>query len=154
MKFKAIGHIAFNVSDMERSLEFYCGKLGLRQVFSLTYGDLMKMNGREITEELRERAEKTWLTYIEFAPQQFIELFTPTPGMEKGEYGGNRIGYYHFALEVEDIQAAKAELEAAGIPITSGPKLGPDMTWQMWLADPDGNQFEMMQYTDESWQLR
>ena len=153
MKFNALAHLAFKVSNIDRSLDFYCGKLGLRQVFSITYGQLMEGVGREIP-SLKGRENELWLTYIEFAPRQFVELFTAVPGMERGVCDDNHIGYLHFALEVEDIHAAKAELEAAGVEITSGPSFGPEKTWQMWVADPDGNRFEMMQYTPESWQLR
>ena len=30
-----VGHTAFRVSDLTRSLDFYCGKLGLREAFRL-----------------------------------------------------------------------------------------------------------------------
>lgn len=29
---------------------------------------------------------------------------------------------------------------------------GQSETWQMWIHDPDGNKFEIMQYTDKSLQ--
>ena len=32
-------------------------------------------------------------------------------------------------------------------------KLGCDQTWQIWLEDPDGNSFEVHQYTPESAQF-
>jgi len=152
MKLNALAHLAFKVTDMEKSLDFYCNKLGFRRVFSITYGKLMEQVGHEIP-QLKGREDELWLTYIEFAPKQFVELFTSVPDMPKGVYDDDHIGYLHFALEVEDIQAAKAELEAAGVEITSGPSFGPDKTWQMWVADPDGNRFEFMQYTPDSWQL-
>ena len=34
-------------------------------------------------------------------------------------------------------------------PITKGPS----ETYQMWLHDPDGNKFEIMQFTDKSIQV-
>ncbi len=153
MKFSALAHLAFKVSDMDKALDFYCNKLGLRQVFSLTYGSLMASVGHEIP-ALKGREEELWLSYIELAPRQFVELFTSVPGMERGICDDDHIGYLHFALEVEDIHAAKAELEQTGIEILSGPSFGPENTWQMWIADPDGNRFELMQYTPASWQLR
>lgn len=153
MKLKKLAHLAFKVSNMEKSLDFYCNKLGLRRVFSLTYGDLSRHYGREIP-GLEGRENELWLTYIELAEQQFVELFTPVPGMERGISDDDHIGYLHFALEVEDIHATQAELQAAGVEIISDPTLGLEGTWQMWVADPDGNRFEFMQYTPDSYQLR
>ena len=40
-----------------------------------------------------------------------------------------------------------------GINIDIEPKIGNSHTWQMWIHDPDGNRIEMMQYTDESFQI-
>lgn len=31
--------------------------------------------------------------------------------------------------------------------------LGIDNTWVMWMKDPDGNPFEIMEYTDKSYQV-
>ena len=33
-------------------------------------------------------------------------------------------------------------------------KLGMDKSLQMWIHDPEGNRFELMEYTDESYQLK
>lgn len=33
------------------------------------------------------------------------------------------------------------------------PTKGPSETWQFWSHDPDGNYFEVMQFTDKSYQI-
>lgn len=153
MKFNALAHLAFKVADMEKSLDFYCNKLGLRRVFDITFGEFLQSLDFEIP-ALKGREDEVWLTYIEFAPKQFVELFSSVPGMERSVADDDHIGYLHFAIEVEDIHATQAELEAAGVEIVTPAKLGVEGTWQMWVADPDGNRFEFMQYTPDSWQLR
>jgi hypothetical protein len=40
-----------------------------------------------------------------------------------------------------------------GIWAVSAEKLGCDDTWQIWLKDPDGNAFEVHQYTPKSMQF-
>jgi hypothetical protein len=44
-----------------------------------------------------------------------------------------------------------ATLKERGVEFTPK-KLGVDNTWQIWLEDPDGNRFEVHQYTPQSTQ--
>ena len=136
-----IGHVAFIVSDLDRSLDFYCNKLGFRRAFHLD----------------REGTPSPWIVYIQIAPGHFIELF---PGGQ-GENKPRPLGYNHFCLLVDDLAATLKELEARGLPITGEPVLGLDNNWQYWIEDPDGNPLELMQITsgsphaaaDASWKL-
>ncbi|HEX7737620.1 MAG TPA: VOC family protein [Ktedonobacteraceae bacterium] len=125
-----IGHVAFVISDLGRSLDFYCNKLGLRQAFTLD----------------REGAPSPWIVYLQIAPGHFLELF---PG-GSGENEPRPIGYNHFCLLVDDLPATLKELEARGIPVSGKPELGLDNNWQYWLKDPDGNSIELMQITSDS----
>lgn len=137
---KGIGHVAFNISDLDRSLDFYCNKLGLRKAFQLD----------------REGTPSPWIVYIQIAPGHFIELF---PGAS-GENTPSERGYNHFCLLVDDMATTLKDLEARGLPIEGGPTRGLDNNWQYWLTDPDGNRIELMQIAhdsphaaaDESWQ--
>ena len=65
-----------------------------------------------------------------------------------------RLGYSHFALMVDDIFEAREEVVKAGVDIDIEPNKGQSETWQMWIHDPDGNKFEIMQYTDKSLQFK
>lgn len=51
-----LGHVAYKVKDLDESLEFYCGKLGLKEAFRLNHenGELM-------------------LVYLKVVEGQFIE---------------------------------------------------------------------------------
>ncbi|HET8846735.1 MAG TPA: VOC family protein [Ktedonobacteraceae bacterium] len=125
-----IGHIAFVISDLERSLDFYCNKLGFRQAFQLD----------------REGTPSPWIVYIQIAPGHFIELF---PG-GSGENGSRPVGYNHFCLLVDDLPATLRELEARGLAVPGEPTLGLDNNWQYWIKDPDGNAIELMQISNNS----
>lgn len=120
-----IGHIAFVISDLERSLDFYCTKLGFRKAFTLD----------------REGTPSPWIVYIQIAPGHFIELF---PGGH-GENPSRPVGYNHFCLLVDDLTATLKDLEARGLPISGTPLQGQDHNWQYWITDPDGNRIELMQ---------
>ena len=128
-----IGHVAFDVADMQASLRFYCGVLGFVHAFSL-----------------RDDGGNPWIEYVRVADRQFIELFyAKQPGT-----GGKGVSYNHLCLEVDDIQAAAARLRENGIEIFSGPNRGSDGNWQCWARDPDGNRIEFMQLVPSSPQLR
>jgi catechol 2,3-dioxygenase-like lactoylglutathione lyase family enzyme len=125
-----IGHIAFLISDLNRSLDFYCNKLGFRKAFHLD----------------REDTPSPWIVYLQIAPGHFIELF---PG-GRGENEPRPVGYNHFCLLVDDMEATLKELEARGLPIAGTPARGLDNNWQYWLKDPDGNAIELMQIATDS----
>ena len=121
-----LGHVAFRITNLEQSLDFYCNRLGFREAFR----------------HEREGEPSPWIVYIQVAPNQFIELF---PGA-KGEIPSrNGAGYNHFCLIVDDLPATLHELESRGLPISDQPQQGLDHNWQYWIHDPDGNAIELMQ---------
>ena len=54
-------------------------------------------------------------------------------------------GYTHMALDVSDIQAVQAEIEALNIPITEGPVTLPDGGVMIFIRDQDRNVIEFHQ---------
>ena len=71
-------------------------------------------------------------------PGQFVELFYGCEGENAGSFN-------HICISVEDIDAACAQVLAAGYPVDRMPELGCDGNKQAWLVDPDGNRIELMQ---------
>lgn len=121
-----IGHTAYRVRDLDRSLHFYCDLLGLRRAFDL------------------DRDGKPWITFVYVGNQQFLELF-PEPDTE-GDFSGNTGSYRHLQLMVDDLERTIAEMEARGLPRAANPpRQGRDGNWQYWVTDPDGNRIELMQ---------
>jgi len=126
--FKRIAHVCLNVRNLERSLAFYTS-LGLEPVFRFT------------------RKGGPFGVYLRLAEASFIEIFEhPTPDTPVNT------GLVHFCLETEDLDGLMADLRARGVNCGEK-KLGCDGTWQIWLADPDGNAFEVHQYTPQSMQF-
>lgn len=123
----SIGHVAFRITNLEKSLDFYCQKLGFREAFRLE----------------REGQPSPWIVYIQVTPNQFIELF---PGASLEQTSQQLVGSYnHFCLIVDNLENTLRELAERGLPITGAPQQGLDDNWQYWLADPDGNAIELME---------
>ena len=127
--FTKLAHVCIYVKDLGRSVEFY-SKLGFRKRF------VFNRNG------------SLFGVYLEFGDGNFIELFEDVSRSSAAALG--RLA--HFCLETPDIDAATESLSARGIEFTPK-KLGRDSTYQIWLKDPDGNEFEIHQYTANSSQI-
>lgn len=118
-------HVAFRVRDVARSLAFYEGLLGFREAFRVHHPD-----GR------------LGLIYVQFGPDQFVELFEGGPGERQADPAPDGTGYLHFCITVEDLDGALATLRARGYPAgeartgTSGARI-------CFIEDPDGNKIEL-----------
>lgn len=120
--FTGIAHVAYNATDMQRALDFYCKGLGFTHAFSI-----------------EDDEGKPWIEYLKVADGQFVELFYSNP--EKTAAGDR---YNHLCLKTDDIEAVAQTLKERGIAILTGPSQGKDHNWQLWVADPDGNRVEIM----------
>jgi catechol 2,3-dioxygenase-like lactoylglutathione lyase family enzyme len=123
-----IGHVAFRISNLEESLDFYCNKLGFREAFRLE----------------QEGKPSPWIVYIQIAPGHFIELF-PLAESETLASTNPESSYSHFCLLVDDLAATLRDLAARGLEVPGAPIQGLDHNWQYWIKDPDGNAIELMQ---------
>lgn len=130
----AIGHVAIRVKDVERTLAFYVGRLGLKEMLRL------------------DRDGKLWLLYLRITDTQYLEVFPDGEGDRAAER--EVVGYNHICLEVPDIEVAVKELEAAGIPLIRPKILAADGNWQTWIEDPDGHRIELMQMSSDCLQLQ
>jgi lactoylglutathione lyase/glyoxylase I family protein len=125
--FGKIAHVCLTVKDLGRSIEYYT-KLGFKKRFMFNKGG------------------NIFGVYFEFGKGNFVELFEDAVT----EFPRGRIA--HFCLETPDIDAVTESLAKRGIEYTPK-KLGCDSTYQIWLRDPDGNEFEVHQYTPGSSQI-
>lgn len=130
-----LAHVAIKVTDLQRSLDFYIGKLG--------FAEMMRLHN--------DRGA-VWLVYLRITDDQYLEIF---PGAENDRAPGwNANGMNHMCLAVDDIKSLVADIEAAGIPLLMPLKLALDGNWQAWIEDPDGNRIELMQMDPNSLQLQ
>ena len=130
---KGIAHLAFHVSEMEKSLKFY-ETFGVRKVFSIS----------------NDKGEP-WIEYLKVADGQFIELFYANEPFEALPMWKNKY-YAHLCLAVEDIHATAKAITDAGYKLDVPPNKGKDNNWQCWTCDPDGNAIEFMQIMPDSLQ--
>lgn len=127
---KGINHKGFHVVDMERSLDFYCNKLGFKKAF-----------------ELNQPNGEPWIVYVKVANGCFIELF----------YGGaeevkNRAD--HICFEVDDIHETANQLKKKGVALEVEISQGRALNYQFWVLDPDGNWLEFMEMNPESLHMK
>jgi glyoxylase I family protein len=126
---KTLAHVCLFSKDLNRSLDFYCGALGLRRHFDfIKEGELFGF-------------------YLQINENHFIEIFKAS-AEEKA--GSQRI--HHLCLEVDDLDAMREALIKHGVEVKPKKK-GCDQTWQFWCQDPDGTDVEFQQYTDQSSQF-
>jgi lactoylglutathione lyase len=62
---------------------------------------------------------------------------------------GPGVGFNHLAVQVESLEATRADLAAGGIePEPVGYPGGPDGPRTCWITDPDGYRVEVVQWPD------
>jgi len=159
-------HVSFNARDFDGMLRFYCGTLGLKRKFTLTHGALASyFRANRATswippERFEERVggfealgDVPWLTYLEIADHQFLEMFNPVGETADAPHVEACYGYQKIALEVGDAFALHAELVAKGVVPKSEIRETPDFALAFNLDDPEGNHLEIVQYTPRSPQV-
>jgi lactoylglutathione lyase len=122
-------HTMVRVADLDASLEFYCGKLGLVEVerYDNSAGrfTLVFLCAPQDLEAARERRAPT------------VEL---TYNWDPEEYGGGR-NFGHLAYAVDDIYAACQRLMDGGVIINRPPRDGR----MAFIRSPDNISVELLQ---------
>jgi catechol 2,3-dioxygenase-like lactoylglutathione lyase family enzyme len=121
MRLGGVNHVSFPVGDLERSLRFYRDTLGLVPIPRPDFGALAG----------------AWLS----AGDVQVHLIVTPEGADVGRTPAatNPLAA-HTAFAIDDYDATKAALEAAGIAVAGlGAAAG-----QMWVQDPDGHVIELI----------
>ena len=152
--------IALNVEDEVNMMNFYTRGLGLKKVFTLTYGIIaqyMEEVGNtdiQTITSLKMMGNIPCIDYIEVAPHQFIEFLYCMGQHKKEQRDRSKIyGYQHFCLEVPNIKEAWEAVVYNGIHPDTEIALGTEGAYQFWITDPDGNKLELMEYAPGAKQL-
>ena len=152
--FTSMMHIAFFTDQMDEMLDFYVNKLGAEIKVLTRYKSYLNRPDRPDKQEIaRKDPERIFNVYLQLAQGQFSELFPKKEGQKDAEEPNSHLGYSHYALLVDDIFETRRKLEEKGCSFDTDISKGPSETWQMWMHDPDGNRFEIMQFTDKSYQV-
>ncbi len=121
-------HTRFRVSDMEKSIEFYTGILGLKV----------------IEQKTSPRGSK--LAFLQ-APGTDSEIeLCSFPESGKVEVPEDLV---HLAFQVENLDECMERLKQAGVPITEGPIKSSNGTAFIFTEDPDKYEIELMQYPED-----
>lgn len=117
---------SINVSDQDRALEFYTGKLGFQKV-----------------KDEPMSADSRWIEVAPPGAETRIVLFKPDEAVDIG-------GFSNVIFECDDMQATYEELSGRGVEAaepmdaTSWGANAPKMWAQ--FKDPDGNEFGLAQF--------
>src|SRR5881275_1722418 len=129
--FTAVRTTTVFVSDQDKALDFYVGKLGFEKRQDQPMGP-----------------DSRWLEVAPPGATTTLLLYKPTPempGADTYEVAQSRIGKNTgILLATDDINATYNELSARGVAFPTPPEQQP---WGWWaeLSDPDGNIFGLHQ---------
>jgi catechol 2,3-dioxygenase-like lactoylglutathione lyase family enzyme len=134
-KVTELDHIVLNVSDIDRSVGFYTGVLGLKP------------------ERLEEfRAGKVGFPSVRINSDTIIDLF-PTPGTgavkQKAEKRSSNLNHFCMVVGQEDFAGIVDYLNANGVAIREGPVArwgARGRATSVYFLDPDGNEIEIRCY--------
>ena len=120
-------HTMVRVEDIDKSLDFYCNKLGLKEI-------------------RRRESEKGRFTLIFLGAENSSEnsgLLELTYNWDKEEYQGGR-NFGHLAYSVKNIYETCEKLMANGVEINRPPRDG----HMAFIKSPDGISIEIIQGGD------
>jgi catechol 2,3-dioxygenase len=127
-----LGHVAIVASDLERSLAFYVGLVGLQLTEHIEYPDADAGHGVTVARGAFLRCDET---------HHRLAIFV-LRGAEGPPVGG---GLHHLAFELptpEALLAKLRELREAGVEIVNHRKGGPGNQPRFYAHDPDGHLVE------------
>jgi glyoxylase I family protein len=135
-------HIGLCVSDLERSLRFYCDGLGF------------EMGGRfRLTRQIAEVDPPVEVIsqFIHLGGQRIELLDYASPGpFGQPHVRRNHLGLTHLSFIVDDVEAGARHLEMVGGTIlqdTRNPAEDESLRI-LFVADPDGNRVELMAFPE------
>jgi len=124
MRVKKLLHTRMRVSDMDQTIDFYTGVLGL---------------------EVLERKTSPRGSHLAFLKvpnsEELIELcsFPPSGPVKVQE------DLVHLAFEVDNLDDTIAALTARGVKITDGPTRSSSGSWFIFIDAPDGYEVELIE---------
>ncbi|MFG1346400.1 VOC family protein [Xanthobacter autotrophicus DSM 431] len=116
-------HTMVRVTDVDQSLDFYCNKLGLKEV-----------RRKDVP------AGRYTLIFLAAPGQEDVAEVELTHNWDPEPYGEGR-NFGHLAFEVEDIYATCERLLASGVTINRPPRDG----YMAFVRSPDNVSVELLQ---------
>jgi lactoylglutathione lyase len=125
-------HTMVRVKDLDASLDFYCNKLGLKEV--------RRMENEKGRYTLVFLAAPSDVAQAKETQAPLVEL---TYNWDPEDYGGGR-NFGHLAYRVDDIYATCQRLQDGGVTINRPPRDGR----MAFVRSPDGISIELLQEGD------
>ena len=135
-----VSHVGLCVTDLERSLRFYCDGLGFtpaeRHAIGNEFAATLEVPPDVALTSQFIRREGLAVELLHFA-------YPPAQGRPSGER--NQLGITHLSFYVDDIEAAERRLVEAGGSVIETTRTDGEGIRLLFLADPDGTRVELMQ---------
>lgn len=137
IKVKKLGHLVYQVSDLERSVRFWTQVMGFKETERNSLG----------------------MVFLRCNSDHHAIGLVPCPGGERPAHDAG-MAIEHLAMEVESLESLVAMREyliANGIPIRFEGRKGAGCNYSINFLDPDGYEFEIytrMDQIDETGRLR
>jgi lactoylglutathione lyase len=139
----AFSHFGICVSDLERSLRFYCEALGFQRAESLDIGadfaGLMDLPDVAVTSQFIRRGK----TVIEL-----LCFRDPAPFGSRERRAVNQLGLTHLSFRVRDMASTAARIVELGGAVVESSRtiidLGGTALEFVYCTDPDGVRVELM----------
>jgi catechol 2,3-dioxygenase-like lactoylglutathione lyase family enzyme len=136
-------HLGICVSDLERSLRFYCEALGFAPAESHVIGDefgrLMELDGVALRSQFVRR---------DGMAIELLHYTSPEAIGDPDRRPMNQLGLTHLSLRVDDVDAVAAAVESLGGTIVVGTRTTFDLAGIpldfLYCTDPDGTRIELM----------
>jgi len=139
----SISHVGICVSDLERSVRFYCEGLGFEEVATHQVGEefsaLMELDGVKLESRMLSRDGVT------------IELLgyeSPGPTGDGRRRPMNLLGLTHLSVRVDDVEGTAATIDALGGTVVPSTRTAIDLPGArldfLYCTDPDGVRIELM----------
>ena len=138
-------HFGICVSDLERSLRFYCEALGFEKAESHEIGDefatLMDLPGVAVTSQFIRKGP----TAIEL-----LAFTDPAPFGDGQRRAVNQLGLTHLSFQVDDLATTAARIVELGGAVVESSRtkidLGDTPLEFVYCTDPDGVRVELMDF--------
>jgi len=143
----SVSHVGICVSDLERSLSFYCDALGFSVAESHEVGDefgrLMELDGVVLRSQfVRHGAVALELLHFSSPPVSGEAVRRPI----------NQLGLTHISVRVDDVDAVAAAVQSKGGAVVAGTRTtfeaGDVVLDFLYCTDPDGVRIELMRLPD------
>jgi catechol 2,3-dioxygenase-like lactoylglutathione lyase family enzyme len=136
---KRFDHVSFTVGDIERSTEFFT-RFGFEEYRDYTNSGPEVDEGTD-TDDAAMHIR--WLRHAVGGPM--LELIRYLNYDVNRSAHNSRVGAAHLCMTVDDVRAVHGELSADGITFLSEPHEDAFGVVWVYLRDPDGNVFELIQ---------